>query len=155
LSKTRLDVSRWPLAVFTAVGEQTEADFEAYLADADGLLWRLEPHAVIFDARRAAPIGPKLRKRQVEWLQRNDNLLRAYRVATGMLMSSAIQRGVFRAILWMQPLPYPYCVESSFEAARRFVCAQLVQRGCPMPPLYSRGPWFAGGNGAPGSLQHR
>jgi hypothetical protein len=122
LSKTRLDESRWPLVIFTAVGEQTEDDFEAYLEDCDRVLARRERHSGIFDARRADPIGPKLRKRQVQWLERNDGLLRAYLVGTGMVMNSAIQRGVFRAILWMRPLPVPYCVETSLEAARRFVC---------------------------------
>jgi hypothetical protein len=155
MSRTRLDESRWPLVVLTAVGEQSDEDFDAYLADADRLLSRREHHGVIFDARRAAPIGPKLRKRQVEWLRRNDLSLREYRVASGMVMSSAIQRGVFRAILWMQPLPYPYCIESSFEPARRFVCVHLAQRGCAMPPMFSWGPLLASRTLAPGSLQQR
>jgi hypothetical protein len=139
MPQTRLDDSRWPLVVFTAVGEQTEADFEAYLADCDALLRRRQPHGTIFDARRAAPIGPKLRKRQVEWLTRNDALLRVYRIGTGLVMATPLQRGVLRAILWMRPLPYPYCIESSFEAARRFVCAKLSERGCPAPPMFNWG----------------
>src|SRR4051812_22552888 len=94
MSKTRLDESRWPLVVFTAVGEQTDEDFEGYLRDCDRLLRRREAYASIFDARRAAPIGPKLRKRQVEWLARNDALLRAYLVGTGMVMNTPLQRGV-------------------------------------------------------------
>ena len=139
MSKTRLDDSRWPLAVFTAVGEQTDADFAAYLADCDALLRRRQPHGTIFDARRAAPIGPTLRKRQVEWLSRNDALLRAYRVATGFVMLTPLQRGVFRAILWMRPLPFPYSVETSLEAARSYVCARLLERGCPSPPMFNWG----------------
>lgn len=138
MSKTRLDDSRWPLVVFTAVGEQTEEEFEAYLADCDSLLRRREPYGVIFDARRAAPIGPKLRKRMVEWLARNDALLRAYIVGNAMVMSNAIQRGVFRAILWMRPLPFPYSVETSLEGARAFVCPRLEARGCPAPPPFDR-----------------
>jgi hypothetical protein len=137
MSKTRLDESRWPLVVFTAVGEQTQTEFEAYLSDCDRLLRRREAYGSIFDARRAAPIGPKLRKRMVEWLSRNDALLRAYLVGTGMVMSTPLQRGVFRAILWMRPLPYPYTVESSFEAARTFVCSRLLERGCAAPPMPS------------------
>jgi hypothetical protein len=139
MSKTRLDDSRWPLVVFTAVGEQTDADFEAYLADCDALLRRREPHGTIFDARRATPIGAKLRKRMVQWLSRNDALLRVYRVANGMVMSTPLQRGAFRAILWMRPLPFPYSVETSLEGARRFVCARLAERGCPAPPLVNWG----------------
>jgi hypothetical protein len=137
MSKTRLDESRWPLVVFTAVGEQTEEDFEAYLRDCDRLLRRREAYGSIFDARRAAPIGPKLRKRQVEWLSRNDALLRAYLVGTGMVMNTPLQRGVFRAILWMRPLPFPYAVESSLDGALRFVCRRLVERGCAAPPLFN------------------
>lgn len=137
MSKTRLDESRWPLVIFTAVGSQTEDDFEAYLEDCDHLLARRELHGGIFDARRGEPIGPKLRKRQVQWLEQNEGLLRAYLVGTGMVMNSAVQRGVFRAILWMRPMPIPYCIESSFEAARRFVCGELVAQGCDMPPMFS------------------
>ena len=97
MSKTRLDDSRWPLVVFTAVGEQTEEEFEAYLADCDSLLRRREPYGVIFDARRAAPIGPKLRKRMVEWLARNDALLRAYIVGVAALLTFLV--GVSRVAL--------------------------------------------------------
>jgi hypothetical protein len=135
MAKTRLDESRWPLIVYTAIGDQTDEDFDAYLADADRVLSRQERHGVIFDARRASPIGPKLRKRQVDWLRENDRRLRARCVALGMLLSSPIQRGVFRAILWMNPLPYPYSVEVRFEAARRFVCQHLERRGCTVPSV--------------------
>jgi hypothetical protein len=127
------------LVVFTAVGEQSDADLEAYLADCEALLRRRQPHGSIYDARRSIPVGPKLRKRVVEWLSRNDALLRTYLVATGVVMSTPLQRGVFRAILWMHPLPFPYCVESSLEAARGYVCSRLAERGCPSPPLVSRG----------------
>lgn len=137
MPQTRLDDSRWPLVVFTAVGSQSESDFEAYLSDCDRLLRRRQLHGAIFDARRADPIGPTLRKRHVDWLARNDALLRAYRVGTGMVMATPLQRGVLRAILWMRPLPYPHCVESSFEAARHFVCTLLAERGCAAPPLFN------------------
>ncbi|HWO13790.1 MAG TPA: hypothetical protein VNN80_30010 [Polyangiaceae bacterium] len=140
MGQTRLDDSRWPLAVFTAVGEQSPADFEAYLADSDTLLRRREVYGVIFDARRAAPIGPKLRKRQAEWLARNVALLRVYRAGTGMVLGSALQRGIFRAIMWVQPLPTPYSVESTLDGARRFVCARLLERGCTPLPLPSSQP---------------
>jgi hypothetical protein len=125
--------------VFTAVGEQTDADFEAYLTACDALLRRREPHGSIFDARRAAPIGAKLRKRMVQWLSRNDALISAYVVASGIVMSTALQRGAFRAILWMRPLPFPYSVETSLEGARRFVCSRLAERGCAAPPLFGWG----------------
>jgi hypothetical protein len=46
---------------------------------------------------------------------------------------------VFRAITWMRPLPYPYCVEASLEAARNFVCQRLIERGCAPPPLFGWG----------------
>jgi hypothetical protein len=133
MPKTRLDDSRWPLVVFTAVGSQTEDEFEAYLADCDLLLRRREPHGVIFDGRRSTPIGPKLRQRMVAWLSRNDSLLRVYILANAMVMATPLQRGVFRAILWMRPLPFPYSVETTLEGARQFVCARLEARGCPIP----------------------
>jgi hypothetical protein len=155
MAQTRLDDSRWPLVLYTAIGEQSDDEFEAYLADADRVLSRRERHGVIFDARRASPIGPKLRKRQVEWLRQNDRQLRAQCVALGMLLSSPIQRGVFRAILWMNPLPYPYSVEVRFEAARRFVCQHLERSGCAAPPIL-RWDQLLGSHGAPPrSLHHR
>lgn len=136
MSQTRLDDSRWPLVVFTAVGEQTNEEFEAYLAHCDLLLRRREPYGVIFDGRRAAPIGPKLRKRMVAWLARNDALLRVYVVANAVVLSTALQRGVFRAILWMRPLPFPYSVETTLEGARAFVDVRLAARRRPssLPP---------------------
>jgi hypothetical protein len=138
MSKTRLDDSRWPLVSFTAVGDQTNEDFEDYLAVCDALLRRREPFGVVFDARRSMPIGPKLRKRMVAWLSRNDALLGAYVVANSIVMSTAIQRGVFRAILWMAPpLPFPYSVETTLEGARRFVGSRLVARGCAAPPAFN------------------
>jgi hypothetical protein len=122
------------LVVCTAVGEQTEEDLESFLRHNEILLRRREPHGTIFDARRSVPLGPKLRKRVVQWLVRNDAMLRTYVVASGVVMSTPLQRGAFRAILWMRPLPFPYCTDSSLEAARRFVCSRLVERGCVLPP---------------------
>lgn len=139
MSKTRLDESRWPLVVFTAVGEQTGEDFDVFLADCDRLLRRRQVHGTIFDGRRAVPIGPKLRKRQVAWLRRNDALLRTYLVGSGMVMTTAVQRGALRAIQWMCPLPFPHVVEGSFEAARDWVCARLHDRGCQAPPMFNWG----------------
>jgi hypothetical protein len=133
MSKTRVDDSRWPLVVCTAVGEQTEADLESFLSHSEALLRRREPHGTIFDARRSIPLGPKLRKRVVQWLVRNDAMLRTYVVASGIVMSTPLQRGALRAILWMRPLPFPYCAESSLEAARLFVCSRLAARGCVLP----------------------
>jgi hypothetical protein len=155
MAKTRLDESRWPLVLYTAIGDQSDEDFEAYLADADRVLARRERHGVIFDARRASPIGPKLRKRQVEWLRQNDRQLRAQCVALGMLLSSPIQRGVFRAIMWMNPLPYPYSVEVRFDAARLFVCQHLERSGCAAPPIprWDQLLWSQGER--PRSLGHR
>lgn len=138
MSKTRLDDTRWPLVVLTAVGDQTEAEFEAFLAESDALLRRRQPYGVIFDGRRAAPISPKLRQRMVRWLVRNDALLRFYVVASSVVMSTALQRGVFRAILWMRPLPFPYSIDTSLEDAREFVCARLAARGLPSPLPFDR-----------------
>jgi hypothetical protein len=136
LAKTHLDDSRWPLVIFTAIGEQSEDDFEAYLADADALLRRRERYASIFDTRRAAPIGPILRRRQARWLAQNEEQLRAYLVATSLVMTSALHRGILRAIMWLKPLPCPYSIEPSFGAARAFVCAQLAANGCAQPPWF-------------------
>jgi hypothetical protein len=136
MSKIQIDDSRWPLVVFTAVGEQTPDELEAYLAECESLLRRREPYGVIFDARRAAPIGPKLRQRAVEWLARNDALLRTYVAGNAMVMATALQRGVFRAILWMRPLPFPYSIETTLEGARAFVLSRLMARGCPPPPRF-------------------
>jgi hypothetical protein len=155
MAKTRLDESRWPLVVYTALGDQTEEEFEAYLADADAVLARRERHGVIFDGRRAAPIGPKLRKRQVEWLRQHDRQLKAQVVALGMLLSSPVQRGVFRAILWMNPLPYPYSIEVRFEAARRFVCQHLERSGCPVPASPRWEQLLSAGGERSRSLDHR
>jgi hypothetical protein len=141
MPKTRLDDSKWPLVVFTAVGDQTEDEFEAYLADCDSMLRRRQPHGIIFDARRSTPIGPKLRQRMVAWLSRNDSLLRVYVLANAMVMATPLQRGVFRAILWMRPLPFPYSVETSLEGARQFVCQRLEARGCTIPPQMN---WSSG-----------
>jgi len=136
LAKTHLDDSRWPLVIFTAIGEQSEDDFEAYLADADALLRRRERYASIFDTRRAAPIGPILRRRQAQWLAQNEELLRTYLVATSLVMTSALHRGILRAIMWLKPLPCPYSIEPSFAAARAYVCSQLAASGCAQPPWF-------------------
>lgn len=117
------------------MGDQTDEDFDAYLADAERVLRRRERYAIIIDARRATPLGPKLRKRQADWLRAHDTELRAHCVALGMILNSPVQRGVFRAISWMAPPPYPYTIESSFEGARHFVSQHLERHGCALPPI--------------------
>lgn len=145
MSKTRVDESHWPLAVVSVAGEPSEESFEELLSSWGTLLRRREAHCIVFDLRRMAPIGAKLRKRQVQWLIRNEALLRAYLLGAGMVMETAEQRGALRAILWMRPLPFPFTVVSSLEEARRFVSARWLERGralAPSPEL--PGPWQPG-----------
>jgi hypothetical protein len=130
-----LDRSRWPLLIYTARGEQTEADFDAYLAAQEEVLQRNERFAAIFDARNVNPGDIKWVGKNAKWIERHARELKRLNIGITFLTPSPTIRGVLRATLWMFPLPQPFTVCDSMPVCIDWITRRLRESGMPVPNL--------------------
>jgi hypothetical protein len=124
------DTSRWPLVVVTPAGEQmTDAEFASYLDWMDKLFLRGGQFAVLLDSRRAPPLAAKRRQiigqRHKAIVERHPGRL----VAFAFIISSAMQRGIFTAILWITRSSDTTRVFSSLSEGEAWLISQLRRAG--------------------------
>jgi len=98
----RYDTSRWPLVVVTLSKlAMSEAEFSSYLDWMDQLFVRGGKFVVLIDSRQAPNLPAQRRQvigeRNKAIIQRHPDKLLAF----AFVISSAMQRGIFTAILWI------------------------------------------------------
>ncbi|HTV21130.1 MAG TPA: hypothetical protein VMG12_20735 [Polyangiaceae bacterium] len=102
MAAPRYDTSRWPLVSITLSSiEMTDAELDHYLNWMDQLFERGSKFAVLLDYRQAPDMKAKRRQligeRSRAAMERHPGQL----VAFAFVISSALQRGIFTAILWL------------------------------------------------------
>jgi hypothetical protein len=128
------DTSAWPLCRISMPRvAMTATEFEQHLQYIGNLFRRSEPFGLLIDARGGAP--PSARERQAigqrmrEWFERSPRGM----VGMAVVLSSAIERGVFTAITWAAGKTYPSRAFGTPEEAERWLRAALDQRSPPAP----------------------
>lgn len=102
------DDSEWPLfRVCLPKMAMSESEFLAYLTHMDELFLRGDPFAVVLDVRDAPPPTPKERQEIARRIRASHARYPARLVAMGIVMSSALERGIFTAINWLAGPAYP------------------------------------------------
>ena len=124
------DTSRWPLVVVTPASDpMTDAEFASYLDWMDKLFLRGGKFAVLLDSRRAPPLPAKRRQiigqRHKAVVDRHPGRL----VAFAFVISSAVQRGIFTAILWITRGSETTRVFSSLSEGEAWLISQLRSAG--------------------------
>lgn len=123
----RLDDTRHPLVVVTFEGQLTDDEMTKYLEDMETrVLGRRMPYAVVVDATRSRGIDARQRRIQADWLRRHEAEIRRFNRGTAFVITSPIVRGALTAIFWIQPLPSPHVVVSTFDQAEAWCRAQLA-----------------------------
>jgi hypothetical protein len=130
-----LDDSRWPLVMFIAKGSLSESQFDSYLGLYSRILSRGERYVAIFDAREAKPMDVQLVKRQARWIDENAEALVRCNVGIAFVIPSPMIRGVFKAILWIRPMPQPYVVLNTMQEAADWASRKLRDAGLQVPDL--------------------
>lgn len=102
------DDSEWPLfRIRLSRFAMSEEEFLAYLKTVDDLFLRGERFALVIDARDA-PVHTPRERQEIARHMRASHARYPYRLAAmGVVMSSAVQRGIFTAINWLAGPTYP------------------------------------------------
>jgi hypothetical protein len=120
------DDSAWPLVRIRLPAELAASEFEASLDYIDSLFLRGQRFAVLLDVRDAPPLSAPQRKLVAD---RSNAMYARYptRLAgMALMLSSALQRGIFTAIRWLIPRGYPTRAFAGTVEAERWLRAQLA-----------------------------
>jgi hypothetical protein len=120
------DLSGWPLCRVTMPRTaMAPAEFDQHLEDIADLFRRSQPFGLLLDARGAAP--PSARERQEIGRRMREWYARSPRGMVGMavVLSSAIERGVFTAITWAAGATFPSRAFRTPEEAEHWLRSAL------------------------------
>jgi hypothetical protein len=103
----RIDASRAPIHVAYLQGSDRDDDVHEFLDDWSSIAHA--PHAlVVITAPRMSFVSPRRAAMYADWLRTNDELLRENVAGLGLVLRSALARGVFKAISSMAPLSFTH-----------------------------------------------
>jgi hypothetical protein len=130
------DVEAWPLVIMTCGGnmEGTVGPIRAFFETAHA---REEPFAIMVDTRpvRSMP-GPKWRRELTDWT--GDPVVQLnsaqYNVATAVVLSSALARGVYTALGWLWKPASPVKACATPAEAVDWCCDLLMKAKVPRSP---------------------
>jgi len=120
------DDSEWPLVRIRLPAGLAASEFEASLDYIDRLFLRGQRFAVLLDVRDAPPLSAPQRKLVAD---RSNAMYARYptRLAgMALILSSAIQRGIFTAIQWLVQRGHPTRAFAGSVEAERWLRAQLA-----------------------------
>jgi hypothetical protein len=117
-NQPKFDESRWPIVVVTPPTQLLEgAVFEKYLADVQKYYERGQAFGLVFDIRRSPPLNAAQRRRISEEIDRAARDFPSIRVVQGIVLASAVQRGIVSAITWLTKQPAPTAVFAEVDEA--------------------------------------
>ena len=117
-SDPQFDESRWPIVVITPPSEPLSGPaFAKYLADTSRYYMRGQSFGFVFDIRAAPPLTAAQRRMIADEIDRSAREFPAIRVVQGIVIASAVQRGIVKAITWLARQAVPTGVFATVEEA--------------------------------------
>jgi hypothetical protein len=126
-----VDDKLWPLVVVHYEGAHTLEEFQELDRRMLAILERRQPYAAILDGRKSQGMTPEQRKRQAEWMKRNDVELRKYCLGAAFIITSSVARLTMNVMITLKPPPVPYTFVVTLEAAAVWTAAKLEAGGNP------------------------
>jgi hypothetical protein len=123
------DESLWPLLMVTYVGTPSPEQQEEYQARLSACLRRGEKYVSILDMRAFTGIPPPQRQRMAQFLREHEDLFRQVGLGTCLIITSPVVRLVVSVIFHLKPMPAPYYVAPTMQAALDWVLGQLEAAG--------------------------
>jgi hypothetical protein len=114
-TQATFDESRWPFVVITPPSVFSDADFQAMLARIRSYYERGQHFGLVMDIRESAPLQSEQRRVFVEEFDNNVRRFGSLLVGVGAVMTSAVQRGGFKALMWLRQTPEPPASAFSLE----------------------------------------
>ena len=106
-SQASFDESRWPFVVITPPRVFSDADFGAMLARLRSYYERGQRFGLVVDVRVAAPLQSEQRRVVVKEIDENVRRFGSLLVGVGYVVTTAVQRGGFKAMMWLRQIPEP------------------------------------------------
>ncbi len=117
---------RGPLVIHVFDGAWTDEQFAGYLRLLDDNLKQEQKYLVICDATTSGALDAKQAKMMARWVKANHQQLQRFCMGSVFVLPSAFMRGVLRALLAFQDLPYPYVVRHSLDEAIEWSRAKVA-----------------------------
>jgi hypothetical protein len=126
VEKATYDLSTWPVAVVTQSSQpMTVAEFRSHL---DTLMEILERGRVgiVLDVRSARSIDASQRKLAADWFAEVKARYPERLACFAVVLSSQIQRGIFKAISWLLQATFEFEAFGDLEPAKQwaYACAR-------------------------------
>jgi len=135
MAGARFDDSRWPLyRIYLPQGDLDDGEFRVLLDTMDGLHLRAQRFTVLLDARLAPPLSPKRRQMAGERGKLMAARYPGLMLGIAVVLSSAVQRGVFTAIQWVVRGAIPARAFGTLGEAEEWLSALLRAGGADAPP---------------------
>ena len=136
----QFDESRWPVLSITFTAEPTDEEFAEYLDRYSKVyIGRRERYALVLITAPGLPMTkPAQARAQANWIRDNEDVIENLCAGIAFVLPSPVQRGVLRAILWMQGLPAPHRVFQDVDEGHRWVDSLFKPPSVATPPPSSR-----------------
>jgi hypothetical protein len=117
-NQPKFDESRWPIVVVTLPTQALAgAAFEKYLSDVGRYYQRGPAFGLVVDIRQAPPFNAGQRRRIGEEIDLAAREHPTVRVVQGIVLASAVQRGIVNAINWLTKKPGQTAVFATVDDA--------------------------------------
>ena len=126
-ARSKFDDSRWPVVVVTPPVEPLdEPAFDEHCRNTFSYYERGQSFGWVFDARNAAQLTAAQRRSIAEQIDGYTAKYPNLKCFVAVAVSSAVQRGIVRAIIWMTRQPVPTLVCASVEDGVAWVGKSLA-----------------------------
>jgi hypothetical protein len=125
-----------PLVLVTTPAAFEDEAFEQAFRDFEGLFVRRARYALVIDTTAVVHVpSAKQRRRISEWEKAHVDETRRWNVATAMVVSSSVVRGVLTALSWIVPDETPRTNVAKRHEAIEWCCAHLEAAGIVLPAV--------------------
>ena len=132
LGAIRLDTTKWPLAVFTCDGKQTDDDVTSFLGELEKLLSRAQPYLVMMEVRAYDANFGHI-KRIGLWTKDRFETSKKHLAATALVVDSEAFRMLLATFFLVVKMPVPFTCVTSRKEADAWLRAQAVKAGLKLP----------------------
>jgi hypothetical protein len=134
MESTRCDDSRWPIVrITTPAYTLDEGAFLRYLDRLTSYHERGEVFGFLFDVRKSPPMPADQRRMIAERIELDAERY-GRRCPCALVVSSSMQRGVIKVIMWLLREPHPIAVFTSMDTAEAWLRDTWALRPRTTPP---------------------
>jgi hypothetical protein len=126
---------QWPVIFIKIDGEQTIADFEAYIDTFNRFYEKETPFSIVTLVRKYSA-NPHIVSRVGRWFKDTESLITKHWISNAMVSQSAGFRFVLSAVYLIKPLPIPSRVCATPDEALAFTRASWMSRGLTVAPRW-------------------